>query len=183
MKTSKKAIAIFALSAQLLCGCMTLGDIDDRLMEKEDQYFDQLTDAHVQNFMSILTKRDEGSFCSLFCETVKKADASFPSSVSDFFQFYQGKMVRYKKADIYILDSTSKIGKYYLLYFMYQFYIYTDVANYHIAYYVSLLDEFDADNEGIWSFKVCKFGDEEPKPINWYDEEWLDGIHIFEEEL
>lgn len=65
---------------------------------------------------------------------------------------------------------------------MYQFYIYTDVANYHIAYYVFLLDGFDDDNEGIWSFKVWKFDGEEPEPVDWYDNEWLDGIHIFEEE-
>lgn len=55
-------------------------------------------------------------------------------------------------------------------------------TNYHIAYYVSLLDGFDADNEGIWSFKVWKFDGEEPEPVDWYDNEWLDGIHIFEEE-
>ena len=87
MKTSKKIIAIFALPSQLLCGCMTLADLDDRLIEKEDQYFDQLTDTHIQNFMSALEKRDEDSFGSLFCETTKKSDASFSSSTSNFFSF------------------------------------------------------------------------------------------------
>lgn len=87
MKTSKKIIAIFTLSSQLLCGCMTLADLDDRLIEKEDQYFDQLTDTHIQNFMSALENRDEDSFGSLFCETAKKSDASFSSSISNFFSF------------------------------------------------------------------------------------------------
>ncbi len=102
MKTSKKIIAIFALLSQLLCGCMTLADFDDRLIEKEGQYFDQLTDTHIQNFMSALENRDEDSFGSLFCETAKKSDASFSSSVSNFFQFYQREMARYTKADYYI---------------------------------------------------------------------------------
>lgn len=102
MKTSKKIIAIFALSSQLLCGCMTLADLNDRLIEKEGQYFDQLTDTHIQNFMSALENRDEDSFGSLFCETAKKSDVSFSSSVSNFFQFYQQEMARYTKADYYI---------------------------------------------------------------------------------
>lgn len=56
--------------------------------------------------MSALEKRDEDSFGSLFCETAKKSDVSFSSSVSNFFQFYQREMARYTKADYYILDST-----------------------------------------------------------------------------
>lgn len=66
---------------------MTLADLDDRLIEKEGQYFDQLTDTHIQNFISALEKRDEDSFGSLFCETTKKSDVSFSSSVSNFFSF------------------------------------------------------------------------------------------------
>lgn len=102
MKTSKKIIAIFALSSQLLCGCMTLADLNDRLIEKEGHYFDQLTDTHIQNFMSALEKRDEDSFGSLFCETAKKSDVSFSSSVSNFSVLSARDGPLYKSGLLYI---------------------------------------------------------------------------------
>lgn len=169
MNTRKLLILISVIP--VLTGC--------NLFEKDYKYRDTICEEHIAAFVDALKERNQESFSSLFCKTVS-SNEGFLFDVTSFFQFYQGNLTSYTTIEYTIREDVSDNDTDYLLYFDYHFYVYTDIAKYYIAYYESSVDVFNEANVGIWSLNIWKYDENIPQKLNWYDDEWNDGINIYE---
>lgn len=175
MKKVIKKFSLLLFSFYLLSGCSVLNTSDNGA-DRSD-----LASKHIDTFLNVLRKRNQTSLLCLFSKKAVGWIKDFSYDVAEFFQFFQGDIFSYTIADSSPCQTLSQGKKDCLLYYVFQFYINTTVANYHIAYYESLIDIYQEENEGIWSLNIWQFDENVPPKRNWYDDDWEDGIHIFKE--